>query len=76
MAVVDGCWSVQVNYGGPQDAGFDFELAAVVVTEALHKNWVEWVRDVKNTGLFPPVELPTAPHVLAETFQTVHRAPR
>ncbi|MCW5982407.1 MAG: hypothetical protein KIT09_30250 [Bryobacteraceae bacterium] len=72
--LADGCWSAQVNYGGPQDAGFDFELAAVVVTQAVHESWLGWVQSVKNTGLFPPVQLPTSPHVLGESFQLVHRA--
>ncbi|MCL4854078.1 MAG: hypothetical protein KJZ78_22190 [Bryobacteraceae bacterium] len=74
VAVVDGCWSVQVHYGGPQDAGFHFELVAVAVSQTMHESWLEWVQNVKDTGLFPPVQLPTAPQVLAESFQTVHRA--
>lgn len=73
VAVADGCWSVQANYGGPPDAGFEFEIAAVVVTQEVHESWMGWVQSVKNTGLFPAVQLPTSPHVLTESFQTVHR---
>jgi len=73
VSVVDGCWAVQVTYGGPRDAGFEFEIAALLVTQPVHENWLEWVRDVQNTGLFPPVSLPKAPHALAETFQTVYK---
>jgi len=76
VAVVDGSWTVQVNYGDSRDAGFRFEIAAVIVTRAVHERWLEWVQNVKTTGLFPPVQLPTAPHALAESFQTVHRAGR
>lgn len=72
-AVADGSWSVQAVYGGPQDSECAFELAAVIVTEIVHERWVRWVEDVKRTGAYPPVQLPTAPHVLAETFQTVHK---
>lgn len=74
VPVANGCWSAQVNYGGPQDAGFQFEIAAVVVTQAVHESWLGWVQSVKNTGLFPPVQLPTVPHVIAENFRTVNRS--
>jgi len=74
VAVADGRWSAQVNYGGPQDSGFEFELAAVVVTQPVNESWLGWVQSVKNTGLFPPVQLPTSPYVLGESFQTVYRA--
>jgi predicted O-methyltransferase YrrM len=73
IPVVDGSWSVQLNYGGPQDAGFQFEVAAVVITQTVHERWLEWVQNVKSTGQFPPVRLPTVPHVLTECFQTVFR---
>lgn len=76
VAVVDDSWTVQVNYGGPQDAGFQFEIGVVVVTQMVDERWREWVQKVKNTGLFPPVQLPTAPHVLRESFQIVHRTAR
>ena len=76
VAIVDDSWTVQVNYGDSQDSGFQFEIAAVVVTQAMHERWLEWVHNVKTTGLFPPVQLPTAPHVLTESFQTVHKAAR
>lgn len=74
VAIVDDSWTVQVKYGDPQDTGFQFEIAAVAVTWAVHERWLEWVENVKDTGQFPPVQLPTAPHVLAESFQTVYRA--
>jgi hypothetical protein len=72
-AIVDDSWSVEVRYGGPQDAGFAFELAAVVVTDPVHESWLQWVHDANNSGRYPPVSLPMAPHVLAESFQTVHK---
>jgi hypothetical protein len=68
------CWSVSVNYGGPQDTGFDFELAALVVRQSTHELWTNWVARVKETGLFPPVQLPPADFVLGEAFRTVTKA--
>ena len=66
-------WSVQVNYGGPQDAGFQFEIAAVIVSPLVHESWLEWVRVARETGSSPPVPLPLPPAVLAETYRTVRK---
>jgi hypothetical protein len=75
VAVIDGFWSAQVNYGNPQDAGFPFELVAIIVMQPAHERLLEWVQNVKNTGLFPPVQLPTVSQVFTESFRTVRRAP-
>ena len=68
-------WSVSVTYGGPQDKGFDFELAALVVQQSTHELWTDWVARVSKTGVFPPVQLPPAGFVLAEAFRTVKKSP-
>ncbi len=73
IPVADGCWSAQVRFGGPGDAGFRFEIAAVLVTPTVNDAWLEWVQNVKSTGLFPPVQLPVAHHIVAECFQTVRK---
>ncbi len=73
IPVADGCWSAQVRYGGPEDAGFRFEIAAVVVASTVNDVWIEWVQNVKSTGLFPPVQLPVAHRLVAECFRTVRR---
>jgi methyltransferase family protein len=74
-AAVDGTqWSVPVTYGGPQDAGFDFEIAAVVVGRSTHDLWTDWVARVKETGVFPPVPLPSVDFVLGEVYRTVKRS--
>lgn len=64
-------WKVSVTYGGPQDAGWDFEIAALVVGQSTHELWTDWVARVRETGLFPPVQLPSARFVLGEVFRTV-----
>ena len=64
-------WSVSVTYGGPQDKGRDFELAALVVPQPTHELWTDWAARVRETGLFPPVQLPPADFVLGEAFRTV-----
>ena len=68
-------WRVPVTYGGPQDRGSDFELAALVVRQATHRLWADWVARVRETGLFPPVQLPPPGFVLGEAFRTVTKAP-
>jgi hypothetical protein len=67
VPVDQGQWRVSVTCGGPQDTGCDFELAALGL-------WTEWVTQVKETGLFPPVHLPPAGFVRAEAFQIVAKA--
>jgi hypothetical protein len=69
-------WRVSVTYGGSQDAGCDFEIAALVVGQSTHEFWTDWVARVKETGLFPPVRLPAAPFVLGEAYRTVRKARR
>jgi hypothetical protein len=66
-------WKVSVTYGGPQDQGFDFELAALVVRQSTHELWTDWVARVTETGWFPPVQLPPAGFVLGEVFRTVKK---
>jgi len=73
VSVANDSWTVQVNYGGPEDAGLPFEIAAVLVTRAVHEHWLEWVQAVKETGEFPPVRLPMPAAVLAEAYRTVQK---
>ena len=40
--VAGNSWTVQVNYGAPEDFGFQFEIAAVLVTRTVHERWLEW----------------------------------
>ncbi len=55
-------WKVEVNYGEPHDAGFDFEIAALVVGPATNELWMERV---------PPVQLPPPQYVFAEAHRIV-----
>jgi len=71
IAVADSQWSVEVQYGDPQDAGFDFEIAAVAVSRPVHEQWLEWVRTVRATGLYPPTQLPGPAALLAAAYRTV-----
>ena len=66
-------WMVSVTYGGPQDAGCKFEIAALVVGQSTHELWMDWVARVKETGLFPPVQLPSSAFVLGEAHRTVRK---
>lgn len=68
-------WRVSVTYGEPQDNGSDFELAALIVRQSTHELWTDWVARVRETGLFPPVQLPSPGFVLGEAFRTVTKAP-
>jgi hypothetical protein len=71
IAVAGSQWSVQVKYGGPDDVGYDFEIAAVIVCRPVHEQWLEWVRTVQATGAYPPVQLPRPGAVLSGEYRTV-----
>ena len=71
VPVHQGQWQVSVTFGGPQDSGFDFEIAALVVGQSTHEFWTDWVARVKETGLFPPVRLPSAGFVLGGAYRIV-----
>jgi hypothetical protein len=67
-------WSVSVTYGGPQDAARDFEIAALVVGRPTHDLWTDWVARVRETGLFPPVRLPSSGFLRGASYRTVTKA--
>jgi len=71
IAVAGGQWSVPVKYGDPQDAGYDFEIAAVIVGRSVHEQWLEWVRSVELTGASPAVQWPRRGAVLSVQYRTV-----
>ena len=66
-------WTVEVTYGGPGDAGHTFEIAAVVVRAAVSEHWMQWVRAVKETGIYPPVPLPSGAALVSISYRTVRR---
>jgi hypothetical protein len=63
-------WKVDVRYGEPDDTGFDFEIAALLVGPATHELWLDWVNQASQRG---PVQLPPAAYVFAETYRTVKK---
>jgi hypothetical protein len=67
-------WRVSAAYGGPQDAGYNFEIAVLVVGRSTHELWTDWTAQVKETGRFPPVQLPSAGFVFGEAYRTVTKA--
>jgi hypothetical protein len=75
-ALLDGAkWSVPVRYGDPGDAGREFEIAALIVRQPTHDLWLDWVARLRESGAFPPVQLPPAGFVLGEARRTVKKAP-
>ncbi len=74
VPVEGNLWRVQVSYGEPRDAGCAFEIAALVVGQSTHESWIDWVARVKETGLFPPVRLPSPGFVFGDAYRTVTRA--
>jgi len=62
-----------VRYGEPCDAGFDFEIAAVVVGATTHRLWMAWVERAQ-AGQAAPVELPSSFFLLGENYRIVKKA--
>ena len=58
-------WKVEVNYGEPHDAGFAFEIAALLVGPATNEIWL---------ARHAPVQLPPSQYVFAEAYRTVSKA--
>lgn len=73
VEVPGGDWTVEVKYGEPGDAGHAFEIAAAVVRPALHEHWLQWVRSASETGVYPPVQLPSGAALESISYRTVRK---
>jgi hypothetical protein len=65
VPVTNNRWNVPVQYGEPHDAGYAFEIAAIVVGRSTHELW---------TALRPPVQLPSSDFILGAAYRTVKKA--
>jgi hypothetical protein len=54
----DGSWVQSVNIGGPQDIGFEFEIKAMWVSEAIHREMQQYMNDGVASREWPPIPLP------------------
>jgi hypothetical protein len=52
-----GDWKVGVNYGGPQDIGFDFEIIAIMVDASTNVYLNNYIDHGVNTGDYPGIAL-------------------
>lgn len=73
VPVSNGAWHVEVKYGDPSDAGHVFEIAAAAVPIAVHERWLQWVHSVNETGMYPPLQLPSGTALIATAYRTVKR---
>lgn len=71
--ISDGRWEVAVAYGEPQDTGFDFEIAALIVGPATHELWMRCLERVQRTGSLQPVMIPSAAYIYADAYRTVKK---
>ena len=74
VQVINDRWSVAVSYGDPKDSGHTFEIAAAIVSPAVHERWLQWVLSVKKTGLYPPLRLPSDAALLSIAYRTVKKS--
>lgn len=51
-------WDVRVSFGGPQDIGQDFEIAAVTVDNEAHLKLQEYLENAMTSGKWLPIKMP------------------
>lgn len=51
-------WEFHVVFGGPQDTGYDFEIAAIVVNEKEHSKLLNYWTNAMSSGNWPPIPMP------------------
>ena len=71
--MIDGGWVVPDKYGESRDAGFAFEIAAVVVPHAMHVSWMELADSVDGALVFPSVRLPRSEDIIGEAYRAVKK---
>lgn len=52
-------WEVRVVFGGPQDIGQDFEIAAITVDDEAHIKLQEYLENAMTSGKWPPIKMPS-----------------
>lgn len=73
VQISTNAWNVEAKYGEPEDAGHPFEIAAAVVSRTVHERWLQWVRSATETGMYPPVHLPSGAGLVSISYRTVVR---
>jgi hypothetical protein len=71
--VIESRWTASATFGTAVDAGYDFEIAAVVVGTATHQLWLDWVARAAGPGPHAPLRLPPRRFVFGEVYRTVTR---
>ena len=64
-------WEVFVVFGGPQDIGYDFEIAVIVVNEKEHLKLQDYRNKAMASGHWPPIPMP--PTVVAPEIRKVKK---
>jgi hypothetical protein len=64
-------WESHVVFGGPQDIGFEFEIAAIVVNGTEHSKLSAYWTKAMSSGSWPPIPMP--PTVSAPVIRNVKK---
>ena len=68
-----GNWSMHATFGAPQEAGKDFNIAAVPVDAATDTVLSDWSQNGAETGVYPGIALPKPAHGCNSSMITVRR---
>jgi hypothetical protein len=66
-------WEVFVVFGGPQDIGYDFEIAVIVVDEKENSKLHDYRNKAMATGHWPPIPMPPTADGTAPVIRTVKK---
>jgi hypothetical protein len=51
-------WMQSAFIGQPQDVGFKFEIVAIWVSDAIHRDMIDYLQTAEKTGRYPGLRLP------------------
>ena len=66
-------WEAHVVFGGPQDIGFEFEIAAIVVNETEHAKLQDYWTKAMSSGNWPPIPMPPTVPGFAPVIRKVNK---
>lgn len=69
-----GQWIAQVVFGGPQDVGYEFEIAVITVNETEHLKLQAYWEEAMLTTKWPPIRMPStaSPPVIRKVMKASH----
>lgn len=67
-------WEVFITFGGPQDVGFEFEIAVIVVNKTVNAQLQAYYNNAMTNNNWPPQTMPetVCPPVIRKVMKKTH----